>query len=160
MAATSSRAAGTGLDLGPGRARERSWTSGRYTRCRLMVPSLMESNRRKRRDGRPGGSSAYRWHGVPADWSRVPDERPLRGECSGRRIVLGVEAAGDEARCPREVEVVHQQVLPAVGNVSQALPLRVDQGRGGLLVAHGVVDAGEVDGVLDAAGDHRLLVVR
>src|SRR5687768_7306494 len=43
--------------------------------------------------------------------------------------------------------------------MAQAIALRPDQAGRRVLVAHRVVDAGEVDGVLDTAHQHRLLVV-
>src|ERR671920_366479 len=50
--------------------------------------------------------------------------------------------------------------LLAVWQVRPAAARRVDEARGGLLKAQRVVDAREVDCVLDAPHHHRLLVVR
>ena len=54
---------------------------------------------------------------------------------------------------------MHQQPLLAIGHVGQAVPVRTEQAGRRILVAHRVVDTGEIDGVLDAARHHRLLIV-
>src|SRR3970282_594892 len=60
---------------------------------------------------------------------------------------------------PRQVDVMHQQLLLAIGHVGQTVPVRAEQAGRRILVARLVVDAGEIDGVLDAAPLHRLLIV-
>src|SRR5438093_4796149 len=54
---------------------------------------------------------------------------------------------------------MHQQLLLAIGNVGQTVPVRTEQAGRRILVAHRVVDAREIDGVFDAARHHRLLIV-
>ena len=46
---------------------------------------------------------------------------------SERRIEGRVEAPGAQSRRPRQVDVVHQELLSAVGDMGQTLPFGIEQ---------------------------------
>src|SRR5262249_27870979 len=66
---------------------------------------------------------------------------------------------GEQASRHIEVDVPHQHALLAVGEKRQTLALRAEQAGRRLLIAEGVVDAGEIDRVLQGTTHHRLLEI-
>src|SRR5688500_17780439 len=69
-------------------------------------------------------------------------DRGSRDAASTLRGEHRIEPSGVEACCPRQVEVASQELLAAVGNVGQALPVWTEKAGRGFLEAHCVVDAG------------------
>src|SRR5262245_30277089 len=112
--------------------------------------------------------SAARWPaGRPARYS--PTVSTLRAllirslPSSARRVLfisLGCVARGEPSGRLLEVDLLDENALLAVGQVRLAPTRRIDQARRRLRESQSVVDAREVDRVLEGAARHRLLVVR
>src|SRR5215207_2278773 len=119
------------------------------------------------------GQSSFRLVGAPPQAASATNYKPsiaavkpvqpltmlTRWAGSGWRIERWVEAPGAQPRCLRQIDVVNQELLLAVGDIGEALPFGTEEAGRRVLVAHRVIDAGEIDRVLDAARHHRLLVV-
>ncbi len=74
------------------------------------------------------------------------------------RVPFGVIAFGIQSGGFGKIEVGNEEVFFAVGNVSHVIARRIDEAGGGVLMAHGLVHAGKVDGVFGGAALHGFFI--